>query len=341
MKTREATEWLVEFGWRHHGIISGRAARIAGISDKALRHRLDRGELVRLAPGVYRLRHHPPTWRSNLWAAIVEVDPAAAVVSHRSAARLHGLWAYRDADDVEITVLRVRDHRAKLSRLHTTSLLDVDHFVELEGFPVTSLARTIFDLCGDPDHRPLKSEGQRHAHRLRMLKVANDAMRRQGLTVQRELAVLAAIGKRGRSGTALVRELFQEMGCDYVPDESDLETVFSELCKNAALPAPEKQVRLGDQAGFIGRVDFVFRDAAVVVEIDSQWHDGPLDRAADADRDRRLVADGWLLLRFRWSDLVLTPEKVVRTLRAALRRSEPTGNFAPIGAKVIPHSVLA
>lgn len=319
---REITEWLAEFGWRHHGIVSGRAARIAGIPYEAIRHRVDRGELVRLANGVYRLRHHPPTWRSNLWAAIVEVDPLAAVISHRSAARIHGLWAFRDTDVVEITVRRGRDHDATLSRLHTTSLLDVDDFVELERFPVTSVARTIFDLCGDPDRRPLRSEPQRRYHRLRMLQVTNDAMRRHGLTVQKELAVLAAIGKRGRSGTALVRELFQEMGCDYVPDDSDLETIFGELCKNAGLPAPEKQVVVADREGFVGRVDFVFRSARIIVEINSAWHDGPLDKRSDAHRYRRLTDDEWVVLTFRWSDLVLTPEKVVRKLRTELRRGQ-------------------
>jgi hypothetical protein len=339
VNTREATEWFAEFGWRHHGVVSGRAARIAGVSEKALRHRVDRGDLVRLANGVYRLRHHPPTWRSALWAAIVELDPAAAVVSHRSAARLHGLWAYRETEVVEVTILRAHDHHGRLARVHTTSLLDLDHFVELEGFPVTSLARTIFDLCGDPDHRPLRTEAQRQAHRLWMLQVVNDAIRRHGLTVLAELAVLAAIGKRGRSGTALVREIFGELGEDYVPDESNVETVFAELCRVHGLPRPDKQVRFGDADGDIGRVDFVFTAARLIVEIDSKWHDGPLDRRRDRRRDVRLEGQNWTVLRFRWPELVTTPEKVVRKLRTHLRRSEPVVTSAPMGAEVIPHSV--
>src|SRR5690606_36738782 len=108
------------------------------------------------------------------------------------------------------------------------------------------------------------------------------------------------------------------------PDESDLETIFSELCKAAALPEPEKQAVMTDEQGFVGRVDFLFHAGRVVVEIDSTWHDGPLDRRSDAERDERLKRRGWVVIRLRWRDLGLTPEKVVRRLRNALARQNRT-----------------
>jgi Transcriptional regulator, AbiEi antitoxin/Protein of unknown function (DUF559) len=334
--SQETTAWLAAFGAAHHGIVSLAAALRAGITREALRHRLAAGLLIRMAAGVYRLRDHPWTWEARLWAALLEAEPLAAYVSHRSAGRLHGLWVYRDANMIEITGRRGRDHDTTLSRFHSTSLLDADHVTVVQGIPCTTLARTIFDLCGDPDRRPLRSEAARATHRLKMLKVANDAIRHHGLQIERELAVLAAIGKRGRPGTALTRELFAEMGCRYVPTESDLETVFLELCRTAQLPLPEKQVSISDPEGFIGRVDFLF-EPNVIVEIDSSWHDGPLDKQRDAVRDDRLRGLGYVVRRWRWSDLVLTPEKLLRRLREDLKRSEPGGTSGAIAPEVTAH----
>ncbi|MGH9135688.1 MAG: DUF559 domain-containing protein, partial [Acidimicrobiales bacterium] len=332
MKAHDCTEWLTAFGRQHHGIVSWREAQRAGIPYKAIVHRVQRGELVWLAPGIYRLRDHPDTWESRLWGALLEAGPGA-VVSHRSAARLHGMYRYRSATEIEVLKKRGRDHDITLGHLHQTKLLDTDHVMVVGGYPCTTVARTIFDLCGDPDF-PARSDGAKGAWRLRMLQVANDALRWHGLTVERELAVLAALGKRGRSGTALVREIFKEMGCRYVPTDTDLETVFFELMRNAEIPEPDKQRPLAGDRGWAGTVDFVWKPQKVVVECDSSWHDGPLDIKADEERDAALRAAGWEILRFRWSDLVLTPEKVVRKVRRALRRSEPVADSAPIGAEV-------
>lgn len=339
VQPRDVTEWLTTFGEAHAGTISGTAAGRAGIGLPALRWQVDRGTLLRLTNSVFRLRGHPPSWEANAWAAIFDVEPLQAYVSHRSAGRLHGLWAYRDSTQIEVCARRGRDHETRLSRFHATSLLDADHVTVVDGIPCTTLARTLFDLCGDPDRRPLRSESARATHRLKMLQVTNDAIRHHGLEVERELAVLAAIGKRGRSGTALVRELFEELGCNYVPADSDLEIVFLELCRNARLPLPEKQVSIDDAQGFIGRVDFLF-PPRLVVEIDSSWHDGPLDIQRDAARDDRLRALGYIVRRWRWRDLVLTPEKVIRRIRTDLERSEPAGKTDVITSVFTAHSVL-
>jgi very-short-patch-repair endonuclease len=319
---------LVRLADGRAGNVTVRHALRRGISYEALRHRVDRGELVARAPGVYRLRDHPDTWESRLWGLVLAAGDDA-VVSHRSAARLHGLYAYRSTDAVEVTRRRGRDHDVPFGRIHESSALDEEDLVEVDGFVCTSVARTVFDLCGDPDRRLLRTDGERLVHRERMLQVANDALARHGLTVERGLVLLAAVGKRGRPGTALVRELFAEFGGAYVPDASDLETVFGELVRSAGLPRPRKQVTLADGDGVIGRVDFCWPEAALVVEVDSSWHDGPVDRRLDAERDRRLTALGYAVLRVRWADLVVHPERVVRRLRLALEPRNPEAAADP------------
>ena len=59
--------------------------------------------------------------------------------------------------------------------------------------------------------------------------------------------------------------------------------------------APGPRAASGDlrAEGFVGTVDFAWRERRVVVEIDSSWHDGPLDLQADQGHDRqRLAAAG-------------------------------------------------
>ena len=81
---------------------------------------------------------------------------------------------------------------------------------------------------------------------------------------------------------------------------------------------PSGRYRSSRAGGFIGTVDFVWRSGLLVVEIDSTWHDGPLDREADAERDGRLDAAGYPVLRYRYGDLVVDPDRIVRDLGVAI-----------------------
>jgi very-short-patch-repair endonuclease len=337
VNARETEAWLDQFAAAHAGIVSVRAADAAGIGEKALRHREATGRLQRVASGALAMRSHPPSWHGRLWTAIFEAGPGA-VAGVRSAARLHGLWRYRTSESVEVVVKRGGSHRCATGRLVETSLLDPEHVVTTSGFPCTSLPRTIFDLLGDPDQRPLRSEAARRWHEDRMMAVVNDAMRYHGLTVLVELVVLASIGRRGRPGTALTRKIFTALGTGYVPDESQVESVFSSLLTRTDLPPPVKQLEIKDAQGFVGRVDFAWPELRLIVEIDSAFHDGPLDRQADERRDRRLGALGYTVIRLRWTDLVSSPDVVLRRLRRAARRQEPAADHAPSGAEITAHS---
>ena len=115
-----------------------------------------------------------------------------------------------------------------------------------------------------------------------------------------------------------MRRLLDERGGRYVAPESELEARFLGLVRHHGLPAPERQVDVGDVDGWVGRVDFLFRPA-VVVEVDgSLGHTSLLDRAADAERDRRLRASGRAVIRLGWDDVTLSPRTAARTIRAAI-----------------------
>jgi hypothetical protein len=202
-----------------------------------------------------------------------------------------------------------------VGRFVETRWLPPAHTTVVDGLPVTTIARTFFDLCGDPD----TELSLRHpVHERRMKQLYNDCLGRRGMTFTSEAAVLSVLARRGRSGTRLVRQLLRYFGPKHTPTRSDVETLFLELVRSYDLPEPECQAVIVGPDGFIGTVDFAWRARHVVVEVDSSWHDGPLDQEADALRDARLAAAGLVVKRYRYGDIALDPRSVARELAAIL-----------------------
>ena len=120
------------------------------MTQKQLRHRLQAGRITRLKVDIFRLRDHPWTWEAQLQAGLFDVGPTG-LLSHRTAAQLHGCWRYRSQNAVEAIGKEQHDHRVTLARLHRSADVPGSHRTVVRGFPVTTIARTCFDLFGDPD----------------------------------------------------------------------------------------------------------------------------------------------------------------------------------------------
>jgi hypothetical protein len=169
-----------------------------------------------------------------------------------------------------------------------------------------------------------------------MARVLNDALGRRGLTLGQLALVRTSIGKRGRPGSALTRELLKTLGPKYTPTSSDGESLVAELIDEFALPSPERQVPLSDEQGWIGNVDFLWRAWMLILEIDGGWHDGPLDQEADQARDARLRALGFDVWRWPYRDLVISTARFVRMLKSRLELRGETGAPTPVS---IQHSL--
>jgi very-short-patch-repair endonuclease len=128
-------------------------------------------------------------------------------------------------------------------------------------------------------------------------------------------ALLNELGKRGRTGTALMRELLSERGIGYVATESELERMFVKFCAAYGLPEPRRQVTF-----IAGRVDFLFDPGLVIAELDGRRnHTALLNREADMERDARLTAMGLKVIRISHRRLTRDPDGVYVDLRDALR----------------------
>jgi very-short-patch-repair endonuclease len=207
-----------------------------------------------------------------------------------------------------VTVGRGGRRRTDSVRFEESLALPSNHRRTVDGIPCTSVARTLFDLCGDREVSPRRSA-----------RTLDTALSRKIVTTPALWRVLDDLAEHGRRGTVWMRTLLMERGGSYVPPESELEARFIELVHRYRLGRPDRQVDLGGFDEWIGRVDFVWKRERVIVEVDgAEFHDSLIDRRADEERDERLTTAGWTVLRFGWSDVVDAPAAVADKIRCEL-----------------------
>lgn len=78
------------------------------------------------------------------------------------------------------------------------------------------------------------------------------------------------------------------------------------------------RVEPGVRIAGVGWVDLVV-EGRVVVELDGfAYHSGRAEYREDRRRDRELVRQGYLVLRFTYEDVMRSPSMVVRAVQAVL-----------------------
>ena len=131
---------------RHHGVFAAHHLREQGISEHDRKYRLKVGRWVMVHERVYRIAGTPPTWHGRLLAACW-AGGAARPRPHRAAAELWGLPG-RSGDLVELTCPRWRRARHPGVIVHESLAFDAIDIVMRDAIPVTTAARTLFDLAG-------------------------------------------------------------------------------------------------------------------------------------------------------------------------------------------------
>ena len=102
---------------------------------------------------------------------------------------------------------------------------------------------------------------------------------------------------------------------------------FESVLRAIALDVPvlclRTQVRIDDAAGWVGRVDLADERLRIVLEADSMEYHGERDvMDKDCARYTRLVADGWLVLRFTWTQVMTRPDWVRQRIAETVRRRQ-------------------
>jgi very-short-patch-repair endonuclease len=238
--------------------------------------------------------------------AVAAARRSPAWFSHTSAALLWGCDLLTVPGLVHL-VQRSRPHThgdPAVVRHHGT--VPADDRAEVDGLPVTGLARTVVDCaCLLP--------------RAEALVVADSALR-LGADGARVDALLAA--RAGRRGVRRAREV---LALADGRAESPGETLTRWHLHRAGLPAPELQVPVATPAGRF-RADLGWPEARLLVEFDGfvKYGGGGARGAvaavvAEKRRQDALEEAGWRVLRVTWTDL-RAPGTLAGRVRAALDR---------------------
>ncbi len=283
---------------RQHGVIARRQARALGAGSEHLRRRIESPDWEALSSRVLRLVGSRRTFRQRCMAATLDLG-AGGAVSHESAA---ALWRLPGFPIGAMHVSR-RTGRSALSAVHRTHLPEC-HVWRVEGIPVTTAARTIFDLAGV-------------LHPGRTERALDSALARRLTTVGGLLHVTEELAGPGRPGSPLMRRLLADRAGAYVPPESNLEARFQAIGKKAGLDSLVRQRDVGG-TDWVGRVDYLDPHRKLIVEIDSDvHHTSLLDQAADVRRDEALRRAGYAIVRLKEHEVWHQPEEVVRRLLAS------------------------
>jgi very-short-patch-repair endonuclease len=191
--------------------------------------------------------------------------------------------------------------------VHTTTRIGAVDVLTVGGFRCASATRTVLDLAA------AGTSPQR-------LAAALDSSIR--LHFSAPLVLIERLGELrgpGRHGVRLLDQLLLDSG-----GESMLERRFLALMREAGLPRPVTQQRIGSLGRHVARVDFLYAAQAIVVEVSGRLgHSNPTDRGRDAQRRNELQDLGFVVYEYTWGDIVRRPGYVTTTLAERLGRRTP------------------
>jgi very-short-patch-repair endonuclease len=279
------------------GVMSLADLLACGMTENAVEVRARGGVLHRIHRGVYAVGHPGLPVEGRFLAAVKACGPSA-VLSHLAAGYLWG-FVEEEPEVVDITVTREgsRPGRATV-RVHRSALEPGD-VGRRAAIPVTTPVRTLADLAATVSEHELRRLVRR-AHAMSRVRV------RQLVAVHRRRRGYRGNGQLGRvltRGVAATR--------------SELEDVVLDLILDAGLKPPDVNRPLRIEGRTVVP-DFRWADQRLVVEADSAaWHDNPIARAEDIERQRVLEATGEQVIRVSWPQAVGRPEQTVGRIRAA------------------------
>ena len=254
-------------------------AYAAGWTPSALKNAVQRGRIERVRRGAYTIRQHITPEISAIAAARTVPH---AVVSHRSAALLHGLPLIGARPPLpEITVPPRTRGDVPDVHLHRAQLR-ADDVVLIGDTPTTSPARTVADLAR---HRPLSTA----------VAATDAALHHELMTADQLDDVLRFCWNWPRIRRAqLARRLADGRA------ESPLESVSRLILPRLGLPAPQIQTHIFDRYGrLLGRADFYWDEFGVVGEADgrSKYDER---RVLTDEKDRQEDFENLALVVVRW-----------------------------------------
>jgi hypothetical protein len=297
-------------------LVLRRDALATGRSDDELGRLVRAGQLTRLRRGAY-VDQVLPAEAEAVHRLLVEATVAGlrrpAVVSHQSAAVLHGLPVWDvPLDRVHITRRpRAWNDTSAVLCCHVARLRD-DEVVEVGGLPVTDPVRTALDLARSLPHEAAVVTLDAALHRRQL---SHEALR------TRLLDIVGIPGSRSAARAVLAAD-----GRSESVGESRSRVVLNRW----KLPPSALQFAVRSADGeLVGRADFAWEDHRLLGEFDGRIKYGRLLRPGqdpgdavfeEKRREDAMRDEGWNVVRWVWGDL-RRPDRLAGRVRRARDRS--------------------
>jgi hypothetical protein len=229
---------------------------------------------------------------------------AGSVISHTTAARLHGLaglgfWDPREPVDATLPASSTRWQRQHV-RLHFRALEAAD-VVDLDGLHVTSVHRTLRD-CGE------------RLSRMPFVCLLDNAMNRRLISTEDACRLADELQSRCRAASAWANQADARA-------ESPSETRMRLVLGDADLLPDDLQIDVWTEGGFhVARLDmgWVRRRRKVRMEVDSAEHDRPRALYRDREKLNALRSLEWDVRQVTAYDSRRRPGYIVAQARQAL-----------------------
>ncbi len=247
----------------------------------------------------YRFVGHPDSLKAQLAAGLLDLGRDAAV-GDRAAALMLRLDGFRSAEP-EFVVERAHRHLRTRWPVRSVRVIDPIDVTVVDDLRLLSASRLIVESAGRWSDDDLGN--------------AVDSAIRLGWTSEAFLrSRLAKLRGRGKPGVRVLDRCLDGAG-----GESWLEREMLRLIRRAGLRPPKPQVTYRASGRTIARVDFVWPEVGLVVEVAGHaTHSSRAQRQRDAQRQSELALMGLRVLTFTYEDLRRRPDWVISMIRAGL-----------------------
>ena len=257
-------------------------------------------------PGVLTIIDGRPTWEQRLTVLLLAAG-GRAVVSHRSAARLHDFDGFNSPGNATLEVSVASSAHfvpGTTAVVHHVSALEARDVTTVKGFPCVRRERALGEIGS-----VVKDHG--------MVRRALTSARRRGLDLATTREVAERLHRPGQAGTGVLLRLL-----DNIPWEGQLPATWFEellgLCvDDPSLPPMKLQYPITDESGVIvARPNIAFPSVMLGLEAHSrEFHFGPVAEQLDEERDIAAALCGWELTYLGWH-ATKKPSQVLGVVKA-------------------------
>jgi hypothetical protein len=231
-------------------------------------------------------------------------------VSHRTAARLHGLEGIpRSArsEPIDLSVPHATNVKVQGIRVHRSRRIDASDRAIVDGIPCTHLARTLIDIAPTLTDRQLA------------LALDSGLALHPAIDIRGLRRLLRQRTGKGRAGAVRLMRLVDERMPSKVDLDSELERRLLIALRAAGLPSPRAHYEVVEDGRWIAEVDFVYpRERVAILTNGESIHRRRPIWERDQDVISELCASGWLVVLVTWAQLRDREQTVIARIRRAL-----------------------